>query len=251
MNAHRRTFMAASSVLALGTVLSLTGCGPDGLSVADADGNTSKTPAVDKSGRPGTRIEVSLATQKLVVYEDGQVAMRMRAIVGSPKRPTPIMQDRISAIKFAPEWNPPKRILQEDLYPEVRRNPRFLYRNWSVYQGSKKIDPKTVNWKEADLTKYRFVQDSGSGNALGSMRFTMHNNQAIFIHDTPFKARFGQEDRYASSGCIRVEQAGRLADWMLKRDGQPRSRAEIQELKKGPTKVVTLKKSVPVFVDAA
>lgn len=245
--------MAASSALALGSVLLLSGCGPEGLSVADADGNTSKTPAVDKSGRPGTRIEVSLAKQSLVVFEDGRVAMRMRAIVGSPKRPTPIMTDRISAIKFAPEWNPPKRILQEDLYPELRRNPRFLYRGWTVYKGGKKIDPKSVNWKDPDLNlgQFRFVQDSGNGNALGSMRFTMHNNQAIFIHDTPFKARFGQEDRYASSGCIRVEQAGRLADWMLKRDGQPRSRTEIQELKKGPTKVVKLKKSVPVYVDAA
>ncbi len=248
----RRTLVALSSVLAVGLVLVLSGCGPEGLTVADADGNTGRPAAIDKSGRPGTRIEVSLAKQTLVVYEDGRVAMRMRAIVGSPKRPTPIMVDKISAIKFAPEWNPPKRIVEEDLYPELRRNPRFLYRGWTVYKGGKKIDPKKVNWKtEENLKQYRFVQDSGKGNALGSIRFTMHNNHAIFIHDTPFKARFGGEDRYASSGCVRVEQAGRLASWMLERDGQPRSRAEIQELKKGPTKSISLKRSVPVYVDAA
>ena len=229
-----------------GLPLVLSGCGTEGLTSLE-----SGEPAVDKSGRPGTRIEVSLAKQNLVLYKDGSVAMRMRAIVGSAERPTPVMKDRISSIKFAPEWNPPKTILQRDIYPELKRDPRFLYRGWTVYKGGEKINPRSVDWKTADLSHYRFVQDSGGINALGSIRFTMHNNQAIFIHDTPFKASFGAAERYASSGCIRVEQAGKLAAWLLKNDGQPKTSQEIRALKKGPTKIVSLSKSVPVFVDAA
>lgn len=247
---QRRLF----GLFAAGMALLVSGCVPEAPETgASGSGTktTKTTKTVNKSGRPGTRIEVSLSKQNVVVYEKGKVAMRMRAIVGSPKRPTPVMRDRISNIKFAPEWNPPKTILEKDIYPELKRGGRFLNRGWTVYKGGKKIDPRTVDWKTANYKNYRFVQDSGGINALGSMRFTMHNNQSIFIHDTPFKARFGGDgDRYASSGCIRVEQAGRLAQWMLKQDGQPKSRKEINALKKGPTKIISLNRSVPVFVDA-
>jgi murein L,D-transpeptidase YcbB/YkuD len=52
----------------------------------------------------------------------------------------------------------------------------------------------------------------------------MRNDQSIYLHDTPAKALFGQEERHRSHGCVRVQDAlgfarmiadqqGRLDEW--------------------------------------
>ena len=53
----------------------------------------------------------------------------------------------------------------------------------------------------------RIVQRSGPRNSLGLVKFDMQNEHAIYLHDTPAKALFGEDERHASHGCVRVHDA--------------------------------------------
>lgn len=233
------------SLLFLMLLVVLTGCPSEQALM----GTQTDFSGIDKSGRPAERVEVSIERQILTAYEAGNPVLQMKVVVGSKQRPTPIMQDRISGVKFAPEWNPPETILNEDIYPRLNKNPKFLKRGWIVYKGGTVIDPDTIDWKSVDPRNYRFVQKSGGKNALGTLRFNHHNPYAIFIHDTPNKQLFNREDRFASSGCIRAHNATKLAEWMFKISDKNLTAREINDMRKGPTKIVNFGRSIPLYVD--
>jgi hypothetical protein len=48
----------------------------------------------------------------------------------------------------------------------------------------------------------------------------MPNEYGIYLHDTPSKSLFGSEQRWVSNGCVRLEDAERVARWIF--GGQPR-----------------------------
>ena len=43
----------------------------------------------------------------------------------------------------------------------------------------------------------------------------MPNDFGIYLHDTPKKEVFADHNRWISNGCIRLEDAQRLADWLM------------------------------------
>lgn len=47
------------------------------------------------------------------------------------------------------------------------------------------------------------------------MKFSLAVGDGIFLHDTPKKELFNEDDRSLSAGCIRLEDAPRLARWLL------------------------------------
>ena len=40
------------------------------------------------------------------------------------------------------------------------------------------------------------------------------------MHDTPSKNLFGEDFRFHSSGCVRVQNVRELVDWLLRRDAR-------------------------------
>ena len=75
---------------------------------------------------------------------------------------------------------------------------------------------------------------------MGAMKFWFENDFSIFLHDTPHKELFAKARRNLSLGCVRLEHAARLAQWLLGSDGAP----EGDE----PEQHVQLDKGVPVFI---
>ena len=66
------------------------------------------------------------------------------------------------------------------------------------------------------------------------------NQFGVYLHDTPEKALLREDDRLFSSGCVRLEDAPRLAKWLF---GKPVS------LKTStPEKRVDLARPVPVYI---
>ena len=64
-----------------------------------------------------------------------------------------------------------------------------------------------------------YVQQSGPKSALGLVKFDMQNDHAIYLHDTPAKALFAQDNRHASHGCVRVEGAVDFANMLAQQEG--------------------------------
>jgi murein L,D-transpeptidase YcbB/YkuD len=65
----------------------------------------------------------------------------------------------------------------------------------------------------------RIVQRSGPDNALGQVKFDMRNDQAIYLHDTPAKALFAENQRHFSHGCVRVQDALGFARMIAEQEG--------------------------------
>jgi murein L,D-transpeptidase YcbB/YkuD len=75
---------------------------------------------------------------------------------------------------------------------------------------------------------------------MGRMKFGFANAADIYLHDTPSKDLFAQDDRNLSHGCIRLQDAEALGRWLLGRDPQAAS--------KDPELNVPLPTPVPIYV---
>ena len=81
------------------------------------------------------------------------------------------------------------------------------------------VDPSTIDWEAvaAGRILIRLRQNPGPGNAMGRMKFMFPNPQGIYLHDTPNKELLNEEARLFSGGCVRLEDAQRLAQWLYGR----------------------------------
>ena len=167
-------------------------------------------------------IMVNLANYRLTAIEDDDVKLDMRVIVGKTKRSTPSFSSQISHVVLNPKWYVPNKLARLDLLPKQQASPgyfaRYNFRVFNYQDGNKiEISPDTVDWQavSGQHFPYSLVQDSGKKNALGRMKFVMSNPWKIFLHDTPSKSLFKQNQRNFSSGCIRVEDPLALAGFSL------------------------------------
>jgi murein L,D-transpeptidase YcbB/YkuD len=153
-------------------------------------------------------------------------------VVGKPATNTVIFNGDLKYVVLAPYWNVPYSIVKN----EMGRTPSyFAKRNMEVIG------------KYADgLPMVR--QKPGGANALGRVKFLFPNSYSIYLHDTPSKGAFGQQQRAFSHGCIRLAQPVKLAEWLLRNDPNwpPDKMAKTMQGSKEVT--VTIAKPVPVFI---
>lgn len=198
---------------------------------------------------------VNIAGFGLQLVLDGREALRSRVIVGRPYRQTPVFSDRIRYLVFNPTWTAPRKLIIEDLLPQIIRDPAYLDRqDISVYRGwganRQKIDPAAIDWSSLsrDNFSYQLVQEPGPLNALGRVKFMFPNPYAVYLHDTPSQHLFGRQERSFSSGCIRVEKPMELAEQLLA--GAPEwNRGTIDRLLEKKTPVtVMLPEPIPIYI---
>jgi L,D-transpeptidase YcbB len=167
-------------------------------------------------------IVVNSATFTLEIVDGGQPVLSMRAIVGRPDRPTPIVSSHVTEVIFRPAWYVPRAIAARELLPLVQRDRGYLAREGirvfgDSAAGGRQIDPATLDWStvtESTFT-YQLVQEPGPTNPLGGVKFVFWTPFDVFVHDTPARPLFTERLRAFSHGCVRVEQAAELATYML------------------------------------
>jgi murein L,D-transpeptidase YcbB/YkuD len=98
--------------------------------------------------------------------------------------------------------------------------------DWSA--NARFVDPKTIDWKQVAAGKSGIWvrQLPGPWNSMGAMKFEMPNDYGIYLHDTPHKELFAQDDRWLSNGCVRLEDYRRFASWVFPRVPQPATALE-------------------------
>jgi len=165
---------------------------------------------------------VNIAAYSLHVRAGGEIVMTQRVVVGTPARRTPVFTGRMSYLVLNPSWEVPPRLAVQDVLPRIRADEDYLDNmGFSVLQGwgsdERRIDPETVDWARLSARNfpYRLRQSPGPENALGQVKFMFPNRHNIYLHDTPARGLFGREERAFSSGCIRVEDADALTQWLL------------------------------------
>ncbi|KQS35814.1 L,D-transpeptidase family protein [Pedobacter sp. Leaf194] len=128
---------------------------------------------------------------------------------------TPLLFSQIKKLYTNPVWNIPESIVQEEIYPMARRSSRYLMRkNIAVFRNNKRIEnPATIKWYKYNRDKipFLFVQQPGTNNSLGRLKFIFPNSSSVYLHDTNFKQGFKLTNRAISHGCIRLEKPLELA----------------------------------------
>ncbi|GAB2997392.1 L,D-transpeptidase family protein [Cyclobacterium sediminis] len=164
-------------------------------------------------------ILVNIANYALDYINKKDTLLHSNAIVGKTYRKTPVFNGAMSYLVFSPTWTVPPTILKNDVIPAVKNNLNYLQsKNMRILDFSgNEIPPSSINWStvNADNFKYMVRQDPGPSNALGRVKFMFPNKHNVYIHDTPSRSLFSQEDRALSSGCIRIEKPIELAKLLL------------------------------------
>jgi L,D-transpeptidase YcbB len=194
-------------------------------------------------------VVLNIPAAQIEAIENGTVVSRHTAVVGKADRPSPLIQSRIVEINFNPFWTVPASIVRRDLIPKMQADPLYLTSNKiRIYDGSmNELQPSQINWYSDEANNYRFRQDPGDHNSLGTIRINFPNQHQVYMHDTPFKNLFGDDFRFHSSGCSRVQNVRELVTWLL--GTTPGwSRAEIDNvIKTGERKDARLRDPVPLF----
>ncbi len=164
---------------------------------------------------------VNIPAASIETVEGGMVNSRHTAVVGKIDRQTPIMNSKVHQIKFNPYWTVPKSIIEKDLIRYMNEDPMYLTNfHIRVFDGNgNEVDPLSINWQSLDALKYTFRQDPGGENSMGHCKIDFYNPYDCYLHDTPAKALFGQNSRFHSSGCVRVEGIDQVATWLLRDNG--------------------------------
>jgi murein L,D-transpeptidase YcbB/YkuD len=172
------------------------------------------------SGNLGQRFVVANIPAALVeTVENGQVMTRHQAGVGKIDRQSPVMTTRATDINFNPFWTVPASIIKKDLIPKMQADPNYLTENKiRVFNSAgQEVSPTAINWRSDEATHYMFRQDPGGDfNSLGVVRINIANPYGVYMHDTPAKGIFGDDFRFVSSGCMRVQNVRDYVTWLLK-----------------------------------
>jgi murein L,D-transpeptidase YcbB/YkuD len=195
----------------------------------------------------GRAILVDVASAQLWMLENGQPVDNMKVVVGKTTSPTPLLAGTINYVTFNPYWHILDDVARRKVAPiVVKRGVAYLkaakYDTVVSWSDPLPVDPKTIDWKAvAAGTDHAFIrQRPGVNNMMGAMKFSFENADDIFLHDTPHKELFAKDKRTLSLGCVRLEHAARLGQWLLGRDAAPPSDA--------PELHVQIDKGVPVYL---
>src|SRR4051794_33186460 len=251
MKSHgRRYLIAGATLLVFGAgAVALAGFYPARGPIAG-----SIAPQLYVDSLPGTQIPehgryvlVDAASARLYMMEDGHVRDSMKVIVGKPETPTPALSSVIAYETLNPYWHVTPDLAQTLIAARVLQDgdAYLTQRGYEVVSkwgpDAQVLSPDSVDWKAvaAGQAQVYVRQRPGPANSLGHFKFDLPDGNGIYLHDTPKKELFAQDERNLSHGCVRLEDAQRLARWLLGKDPPTAS---------VPEEHVLLPRPVPIMI---
>lgn len=179
---------------------------------------------------PGDFILVNIPQFRLVVFEQGKPAFSMNIVVGKEQHATVVFTGTIRQVVFSPYWNIPPGIMKNEVLPAIRRDPNYVARHNMEWHGN------------------ILRQRPGPDNPLGLVKFLFPNSYNIYLHDSPAKSLFDQQKRTFSHGCIRVAEAEKLANWVLRKQPEWTPARIRAAMDRHQEQFVNVKDPIPVFI---
>jgi murein L,D-transpeptidase YcbB/YkuD len=199
----------------------------------------------------GRYVIVNAPAARLYMYENGQVVDSMRVVAGRPDpiAQTPMMNAFIRYVALNPYWNSPADITAKKLAPTILKEGRayFTKRGYELLSDwgdhPRILDPMSIDWRavQAGRIQARLRQKPGPANSMGKMKFMFPNSQGIWLHDTPEQEKIDEAARLQSNGCVRLEAAPRLLNWLF--NGRPPKAKGAK-----PEQKVILPQLVPIYL---
>ncbi|MEO5773180.1 MAG: L,D-transpeptidase family protein [Sphingomicrobium sp.] len=210
--------------------------------------NMERAKRLPLEGERNRYVLVDAGGARLYMFENGRMVDSMKVIVGKQETATPMMAALIKYASVNPYWNVPPELVRTLIGPRVVAQ-GISYLSEREYQvlsdwsdNPQVIDPSTIDWQAVVNGKkeVRLRRLPSPANSMGMIKFMLPNDFGIYLHDTPEKAHFTKGEQWISNGCIRLEDAQRLARWLF--GSMPTGRdPKVEE-------DVQLKEPVPVYV---
>ncbi len=175
-------------------------------------------------------IIVNIPEFRLHYYEDWKEVWDCNVVVGKPVTNTVIFSGDMQYVVMSPYWNIPSSIINKEVKPGMKRDPNYLAKH-------------RMEWNDG-----RVRQLPGPANSLGRVKFLFPNSNNIYLHDTPAKRLFGEEQRAFSHGCVRVGEPRELAIRVLKQDSTWTPSKIDEAMNRSYETTVTLEKKIPVYI---
>ena len=183
----------------------------------------------------GILIVVNIPEFEVYVDSGKNILFQMDVVVGAEGHNTTMFSGNVSQVVFSPYWNIPSSIVRKEVVPGLRRDKNYL----------RKRDME-ITGKEGGLPVVR--QRPGAKNALGKVKFLFPNSFNIYMHDTPEKGFFSRSERDLSHGCIRLSDAPKMADYLLRNSNEWSPEKINVAMNSGKEQFVHLKDPVPVII---
>jgi murein L,D-transpeptidase YcbB/YkuD len=198
----------------------------------------------------GRHIIIDSATAMLTMYDDDKAVDSMRVVVGKPDphKETPAYAGYIRTAFVNPYWNVPddfvksliaKNVLEQGL-GYLKRQGYEVLSGWD--KDAQLLDPAKLDWHaiRSGEVYVHVRQKPGPRNSMGTVKYEFPNPYGIYLHDTPEKDLMDKDNRQLSAGCIRLEDAKKLGEWLLK--------GKLDMSSKTPEQRFDLPQPVPVYV---
>ena len=191
-------------------------------------------------------IVVDASSGQLWYYDAGKRAGMMKVVVGAPETQTPMLAGKLQWAILNPYWNVPDYLAQKSVAPKILAGRSLASLRMEALSdwgpNPRKLTQSEIDWPAVASGKQllRLRELPGGANSMGKVKFLFPNDEGIYLHDTPERALLGKPDRHFSNGCIRLENAGALGQWLLHRSINTKSKA--------PEQAVALPVEVPVYL---
>ncbi len=200
----------------------------------------------------GDFLMANIAGFRVKRFTNREEVFDSRVIVGKYNHKTPVFKGVMKYIVMNPTWTLPYSIATHETLPKLKKDPGYLAaKHMEVMDRNGKIlNPATIDWSEYSAGNFPFIirQKAGPWNALGEVKFIFPNKYSVYLHDTPSRGLFNQQDRAFSHGCIRTEDKWGLL-MSLMDDPDVWNMDKINEiLKSGKTTNIPLPKPVNIYL---
>lgn len=193
-------------------------------------------------------IVVDAASARLWYYQAGGEAGTMKVVVGARETQTPMLVGSLNYAILNPYWNVPDYLVRDNVAKKILAGRTLasmhmeVLSDWSANPA--RVDPSTVDWAAiaANRQMVRVRELPGAHNSMGAVKFVFPNDEGIYLHDTPNRDLFDKDDRHFSNGCIRLEKAWVLGEWMMGKT------LRAQAKKAGAEQPIPMTATIPVYL---
>lgn len=195
-------------------------------------------------------VTANIPEYQVRVVNNDRVVHSERMIVGKTDKQTPVFSDILETVVFHPFWGVPNSIKVNEILPSLARGGRVLQRhNLRLQYRGRPVHPDSVDWSRTDIRNFHVYQPPGGSNVLGEVKFLFPNKHQVYMHDTPEKHLFKQNERTFSHGCMRIRNPLKLAKAVLQHDRGWTMDQVNRTVDAGPeNNNITLNNKVPVHV---
>ncbi|MEJ5995273.1 hypothetical protein WG904_12675 [Pedobacter sp. Du54] len=197
-------------------------------------------------------VEINIPSYSLTFHLP-DTALNFKVLVGKPTLPTPTLNSAIGYFRTGPDWKVPHELFVTSVLPKALIDINFLAdHHYTVYdEGGKflRIDAKLLQQLKKKPQDYHLRQSSGRELTLGRIAFYFPGNEVNYLFEAQQADLFDFSERAFTNGFIGVQNAEKLAELILKNDGQTSRVAEMKWTANSYTaRNFVLQKSIPLAI---